>query len=82
MTSEDQDILAKISQLAGEFSATVCSQGAKDSELVEGQINRHKNQQEPTSLSSSYQTGASFQTRPSNCRLAVSVSSRSVKANA
>lgn len=50
MTSEDQDILAKISKLAGMFNATTYP-FAKDREWtdrLEGQINRHKNEQHAT----------------------------------
>jgi hypothetical protein len=70
MTSEDQDILAKISQLAGEFGATTY-QFAKDSEWTdqfEGQINRHKNEQQHAPHSSHSQVGASVQP-PYNCRI-------------
>jgi len=46
MTTEDQDILAKISQLAGEFATIlpVCSAQLQLTSLS-GQINRHKNGQ-------------------------------------
>jgi len=70
MASEDQDILAKISQLAGEFDATTY-QFAKDSESTDhvlGQINRHKNQQQHTPHSLHSQAGAGLQP-PYNCRM-------------
>jgi hypothetical protein len=70
MPSEDQDILAKISQLAGEFGA-ITYQIAKESELTvhsKGQINRHKNEQQHAPYSLHSQAGADLQ-RPYNCRM-------------
>lgn len=46
MSSEDQDILSQISKLAGEYSATTKLFGFLT--VNEGQINRHKNQQQST----------------------------------
>ena len=48
MASEDQDILAQISQLAGEIATAffVCMFATTDLLLLLGQINRHKNGQQ------------------------------------
>ncbi len=73
MASEDQDILAKISHLAGEFGATIY-QIAKDSEWTDqyqGQINRHKNEQQHAPHSLHSEAGASLQ-QPYNCRIKLS----------
>ena len=60
MASEDQDILAQISQLAGEIATAffVCMFATTDSLLLLGQINRHKNGQQ-----SDQQTKSMPQTR-------------------
>ena len=47
MSSEDQEILAKIGQLAGEFANKSIATITPNTTTSQGQINRHKNGQQP-----------------------------------
>jgi hypothetical protein len=80
MSSEDQEILAKIGQLAGEFIATAAAVSLLQHPILTyscaGKINRHKSgkptdQQEQSNSASGASTSASMESRTLNCRHSV-----------